>query len=104
MYNSKGDFLNHMFECPGRVLKEVPVVFKVDHTYISGDAAIVEMTSTSTALNGRPYPQKFCWVTRFIDGLMSRFKLTTYIHILFQYSYWNVLIKPIWQNTSNGNR
>ena len=60
MYNSKGDFLNHMFECPGRVLKEVPVVFKVDHTYISGDAAIVEMTSTSTALNGRPYPQKFC--------------------------------------------
>ena len=44
--------------------------FKVDHIYVSGDTAIVEMTSTSTALNGRPYPQKFCWVTRFVDGLI----------------------------------
>ena len=51
MYNNKGDFLKHTFERLGRVLKEVPVVFKVDHTYVSGDTAIVEMTSTFTALN-----------------------------------------------------
>ena len=60
MYNNKGDFLKHTFERLGRVLKEVPVEFKVDHIYVSGDTAIIEMTSTSTALNGRPYPQKFC--------------------------------------------
>jgi uncharacterized protein len=28
------------------------------------------MTSTSTALNGRPYPQMLCWVTRFVEGLI----------------------------------
>jgi uncharacterized protein len=70
VYNSKADFLNHTFECPGRVLKEGSVVMKLDHIYVSGDTAIVEMTSTSTALKGRPYRQKFCWVTRLVDGLI----------------------------------
>jgi ketosteroid isomerase-like protein len=70
VYNSKADFLNHTFERLGKILKGGSVVMKLDHIYVSGDTAIVEMTSTSTALNGRPYPQKFCWVTRFIDGLI----------------------------------
>ena len=52
------------------VLKKKPVVMNLDHIYVSGDTGIVEMTSTSTALNGRPYPQKFCWVTRLVDGLI----------------------------------
>jgi ketosteroid isomerase-like protein len=43
---------------------------KIDHIYVSGDTAIVEMTSTSVALNGRPYAQRFCWITRFVDGLI----------------------------------
>jgi uncharacterized protein len=43
---------------------------KVDHIYVSGDTAIVEMTSTSFALNGRPYTQRYCWITRFVDGLI----------------------------------
>jgi ketosteroid isomerase-like protein len=43
---------------------------KVDHIYVSGDTAIVEMASTSIALNGRPYAQRYCWITRFVDGLI----------------------------------
>jgi uncharacterized protein len=70
VYNSKADFLNHTFERLGKILKKRPVVMKLDHIYVSGDTAIVEMTSTSTALNGRRYPQKFCWVTLFVDGLI----------------------------------
>ncbi len=70
VYNSKADFLKHTFERLDKLLKGGTVVLKVDHIYVSGDNAIVEMTSTSTALNGRPYPQKFCWVTRFVDGLI----------------------------------
>jgi uncharacterized protein len=70
VYNSKADFLKHTFERLGRVLKEGSVVLKVDHIYVSGDTAVVDMTSTSTALNVRPYPQKFCWVTQFVGGLV----------------------------------
>ena len=43
---------------------------RVDHIYVSGDSAIVEMVSTSTALNGRPYAQRYCWIARFVDGLI----------------------------------
>jgi uncharacterized protein len=68
VYKSKTDFLKNTFERLGKILKEGSVVMKVDHIYVSGDIAVVEMTSTSTALNGRPYFQKFCWVTRFVDG------------------------------------
>ena len=57
---------------------------KLDNIYVSGDTAIVEMTSTSTALNGRPYPQKFCWVTRFIDGLILEVRAYLYSIVLVQ--------------------
>ena len=71
VYNSKADFLNHTFERLDKILKGGSVVMKLDHIYVSDDTAIVEMTSTSTtALNGRPYAQRYCWVTRFVDGLI----------------------------------
>ena len=38
--------------------------------YVSVDTAIVEMTSTSIALNGRPYAQRYCWIIRYVDGLI----------------------------------
>ena len=70
VYNKKDDFLQRTFERLGRLLKEGSVVMRIDHVYVSGDTAIVEMTSTSIALNGRPYPQRYCWITRFVDGLI----------------------------------
>jgi ketosteroid isomerase-like protein len=44
---------------------------KVDHTFVSGNIAVVEMTSTSTALNGKPYPNTYCWVIRFVYGRIT---------------------------------
>ena len=43
---------------------------KVDHIYVSGETTVAEMTSTSTALNGRPYPQKVLLGDSFVDGLI----------------------------------
>ena len=43
---------------------------KVDHIYVSDDTAIVDMTSTFFAPNERPYAQRYCWITRFVDGLI----------------------------------
>jgi acetolactate decarboxylase len=40
---------------------------KVDHTLVSGNIAVVEMTQTSTALNGKPFPNTYCWVVRFVE-------------------------------------
>lgn len=69
-HNKKDDFLQRTFERLGSLLKEGSVVTRIEHVYISGDAAIVEMTSTSIALNGRPYAQSYYWITRFVDGLI----------------------------------
>jgi ketosteroid isomerase-like protein len=70
VYNSKADFLKHTFDRLAKIIKGGSVIMKIDHIYVSGDTAIVEMTSTSVALNDRPYAQKFCWITRFVDGLI----------------------------------
>ncbi|MGB8935833.1 MAG: nuclear transport factor 2 family protein [Candidatus Nitrosopolaris sp.] len=69
VYNSKADFLKHTFERLSKVLKG-GALLKVDHTFVSGDIAVVEMTSISTTLNGKPWPNTYCWVTRFVDGLI----------------------------------
>jgi uncharacterized protein len=65
-YKSKEDFLKKTFERLDKVLKG-GVILKVDHTLVSGDTAAVEMTQTSTALNGKPFPNTYCWVVRFGD-------------------------------------
>jgi hypothetical protein len=41
---------------------------KVDHTLVSGNTAVVEMTSTSTALNGKAFPNTYCWVVLLLCG------------------------------------
>jgi ketosteroid isomerase-like protein len=69
VYNSKADFLKHTFERLSRVLKG-GVILKVTHIFVSGDIAVVEMTSTSTTLDGRLWPNTYCWITRFVDGLI----------------------------------
>ena len=64
VYKSKEDFLKNTFERLDKVLKG-GVILKVDHTFVSGNIAVVEMTQTSTALNGKPFPNTYCWVVRF---------------------------------------
>ncbi|MFZ0510976.1 MAG: nuclear transport factor 2 family protein [Candidatus Nitrosopolaris sp.] len=70
VYNSKEDFLKHTFERLDKVLKG-GVLIKVDHIFVSGDIAVVEMSSTSTTLNGKTWPNTYCWVTRFVDGMIT---------------------------------
>lgn len=70
VYKSKEDFLKNTFERLDKVLKK-GVIMKVDHTLVSGDTAVVEMTQTSTALNGKAFPNTYCWVVRFVDGMIT---------------------------------
>ena len=66
VYKSKRDFLKNTFERLDKVLKG-GVILKVDHTFVSGNIAVVEMAQTSTALNGKAFPNTYCWVVRFGD-------------------------------------
>ena len=70
VYKSKEDFLKNDFERLAKVLKGEGIM-KIDHTFVSGNIAVVEMTQTSTALNGKPYPNAHCWVVRFVDGMIT---------------------------------
>jgi uncharacterized protein len=70
VYKSKEDFLKNTFERLDKVLKK-GVIMKVDHALVSGDTAVVEMTQTSTALNGKAFPNTYCWVVRFVDGMIT---------------------------------
>jgi ketosteroid isomerase-like protein len=70
VYKSKEDFLKKTLERLDTLLKG-GVILKVDHTLVSGDTTVVEMTQTSTALNGKAFPNTYCWVVRFVDGMIT---------------------------------
>ncbi|MGC2574649.1 MAG: hypothetical protein WA364_24310 [Candidatus Nitrosopolaris sp.] len=70
VYKSKEDFLKNTFERLDKVLKG-GVIMKVDRTFVSGNIAVVEMTSISTTLNGKPFPNTYCWVVRFVDHMIT---------------------------------
>src|SRR5215813_3019121 len=70
VYKSKEDFLKNDFERLARVLNG-KVIMKIDHTFVSDNIAVVEMTQISTALNGKPYPNAHCWVVKFVDGVIT---------------------------------
>jgi len=63
-YASKTDFVEHTFARLNKILAE-GVVLKVRHVIVSGDEAAVEMVSLSTAKNGKPFDNTYCWVVRF---------------------------------------
>ena len=65
VYTSKADFLAHTFDRLARLLKEGSVVLRVTHAMVDGDWAAVELEALSTALNGKPFNNHYCWVTRF---------------------------------------
>jgi ketosteroid isomerase-like protein len=65
VYTSKADFLAHTFDRLAPLLKEGSVVLRVTHAMVDGDWAAVELEALSTALNGKPFNNHYCWVTRF---------------------------------------
>jgi ketosteroid isomerase-like protein len=63
-YHTKDDFFAHTFTRLNKLLKE-GVVLRVSNVLVDGDTAAVEMESLSTALNGKPFDNRYCWVARF---------------------------------------
>ena len=66
-YHTKADFLAHTFGRLNKLLKQ-GVVLRVTNLLVDGDTAAVELQSLSTALNGKPFDNRYCWVARFSNG------------------------------------
>ena len=66
-YHTKADFLTHTFARLDKILKE-GVVLRVTDLLVDGDSAAVEMESLSTALNGKPFDNTYCWIVHFSNG------------------------------------
>ncbi len=66
-YHTKADFLAHTFARLNKILKE-GVVLRVTNLLVDGDTAAVELQSLSTALNGKPFNNRYCWIARFSNG------------------------------------
>ena len=49
------------------VLKE-GVLLRVTHILVSGNVAAAELEALSTALNGAPFRNRYCWIRRFDNG------------------------------------
>jgi ketosteroid isomerase-like protein len=66
-YHTKADFISHTFARLDKILKE-GVMLHVTNILVDGDSAAVEMESLSTALNGKPFDNRYCWVVHFSEG------------------------------------
>ncbi|MDQ5826804.1 MAG: nuclear transport factor 2 family protein [Chloroflexota bacterium] len=66
-YHTKADFLTHTFARLNKILKE-GVVLRVTNILVDGDSAAVELESLSTALNGKPFDNRYCWIVHFSNG------------------------------------
>jgi len=63
-YQSKQSFLEATFMRLNPILQE-GVVLKVEHIFTADNTAVVEMKSLSTAKNGKPFNNTYCWVVEF---------------------------------------
>jgi len=69
-YKSKADFLANTLHRLNKLLTG-ELVLNVNHILVSGETAAVEMTSASTTRDGKPYLNRYCWVTRFEGGVIK---------------------------------
>ena len=71
-YHSKQAFLEATFARLGKVLRD-GVLLKVVDLHVDGNVAIVELRALSTANNGKPFDNTYCWVCSFgEDGLIAK--------------------------------
>jgi uncharacterized protein len=68
-YHSREDFIRSTFGRLNKVLRD-GVRLRVVHILVSGTTASVELEALSTALNGAPFLNRYCWVCRFNEGKM----------------------------------
>ena len=68
-YKTKKDFIINTFQRLNRVLKE-GVILKVNNMLVNDNTAVVEMESLSTAINGKPFNNTYCWIVNFENGII----------------------------------
>ena len=68
-YRSKASFRDHTFAKLAMVLPR-GVELEITNVLVSGDWAVVELHSMATAKNGLRFDNRYCWVTRFADGVI----------------------------------
>ena len=68
-YHSLADFRTATFARLDKVLRE-GVLLRVTHVLAADDWAAVELEALSTALDGEPFANRYCWVCRFEDDVI----------------------------------
>ena len=68
-YHSKTDFIVNTIIRLNKILKE-GVILRVTNIIIQDETAVVELESLSTALNGKPFKNTYCWVCRFENNII----------------------------------
>jgi uncharacterized protein len=66
-YHDRETFIRSTFARLNRVLRE-GVRLRVTGVLVAGDTAAVELEALSTALNGMPFSNRYCWICRFESG------------------------------------
>ena len=66
-YHDRETFISSTFKRLNRVLRE-GVLLRVTGILVYGDMAAVELEALSTALNGKPFCNRYCWICRFASG------------------------------------
>jgi uncharacterized protein len=70
-YAGKQAFIAGTFAKLGRVLPQ-GAQLHVEHVFVQGDQAVVELHSLATAKNGMRFDNRYCWVVYFQDGMIAR--------------------------------
>jgi len=68
-YHSLADFRAATFARLNKVLRE-GVLLRVTHLLVTGQWAVIELEALSTALDGEPFANRYCWVCRFEDDVI----------------------------------
>jgi hypothetical protein len=68
-YHSVAGFRAATFARLDRVLRE-GVLLRVTHVLVDDEWAAVELEALSTALDGEPFANRYCWVCRFAGDLI----------------------------------
>ena len=70
-YKSKENFISHTFGRLNKILKE-GVILKINNNIVQSNTAVIELESLSTALNGKPFNNTYCWIVEFENKLIVK--------------------------------
>ena len=70
-YKNKEEFISHTFGRLNKILKK-EMVLKINNIILAENIAIVEMESLSTALNGKPFNNTYCWIVEFENEIIIK--------------------------------